>query len=304
MIPIPTKVFFLMLSLTLMIGSSKGYKTHLQQIGLKGKVKEVVISTYKIETNSGEIVKDERVDYRFSYGQFDMITGEGNSKFIYNEDGSMMEGEVYNRDGELEYKIIYSYDDDGYLIERRLNNYVINNSYQWKLKNHTDKNPYLSESEQTYDSKGKLIITEERVFDNSGKTIELRTTFIESDSDNIIRITKMEYDSNNNLVREEKISENSIIEYSYNDKGLLENVDNYDSEMRKKGYGNKMYKYNENGDIIEVETDFVKNKYEYEYDEKGNWIRRTQTYSYSKGDSSFLKEWNPVLTERNIEYFE
>jgi len=290
---ISIKILFLILSHTLLVGFSKGYKTHLQKLGLKGKVKEVVNSTYEVETNSGEINKDERVNYIFSNGPFDILTGNGNSKLIFNENGSMLECKIYKIDGSLHYKVIYSYDKKGYLMEENLYDSIGEVKYKSKLKNHTIKNPYLSELVETYDSKGKLIITEEREFDDSGNIIESRTTYIETDGDKNSRISKMEYNSNKNLIREEKISVDRVIEYSYNEKDLLKSVAMYDSNMRIKDYGYKRYEYNDNGDIVEIETSINKKNYQYDYDENGNWIKRIQ---FDKGIPSFL-------TEREIEYY-
>ena len=284
-----TNLLFLLAPLVLTVGCKKVVKNTPEEIALNEKIKEVSSNQFWVETTSEEL---EKGDPKWSGGD--------NYKMVFDENGHVLEEVQYDLDGALRTKETYTYGEGGFLMES--NKYDVNGEgggdELWKYKTHHLKNPMHPELSEVYDSSGELKGKMIRVYDERGNEIEYEYIDIENDGLGN-RKGKYTYDSDDRLIRSESYSNNitEVREYTYdNDKVTIKTVFNY-GEV--KGSRSQVMKYNDKEDVIEVEDlneggeSDKRIEYAYDYDEKGNWIRKTE---YVNGTPR-------TITERTIEYY-
>lgn len=202
----------------------------------------------------------------------------------YNKDGYIQKNISYNFQGQVGIDIEYFYSDK-YLIE--------------KMTKYDDSTFY-----KIHYKRNNVGQVEEEDITSTNSKIDSRT-FYEYDSSN--RISKMAYISKNAISycytyeygdrfkKEIHCKLGLIYLYEYTN-GLVSKRTEYESngEVLKE----KLYEYNQNRDII-LEIELMNNKetdriqYEYNYDNKGNWIDRS-----SKNKVGMKLEW-----KRIIEYY-
>ena len=152
-------IIFILVTCFTMAGYSQEIRSHLTKLNLKGKIKSVKETQYKVIEKFGETIK---VKSRFFTWMFNekgniMEEKENNFKYKYDEKGNLMEKDRYSSDGSfLDYKHTYTYDEKGNMIEE--NGY--DNAYAYS------KGILDYQSLHKYDEKGNLI--EKNRYDSRG----------------------------------------------------------------------------------------------------------------------------------------
>ena len=255
---------------------------------LKGKVKSYTQSKYGAEDRFGEIQKKALDSFK---------------TFEYTVKGSRIKSTHYDANGRIEGAWIYKYDAKGNLIE-------------WATYNADGS---LS-SRQTFKYNVNSDLTEHNLYKKN----------IDYPDGSFYKEGISQYDNNGNKIKYTHYDvDGSILEtwaYIYDAKGNLIEEHEYDSYFDTMMYGlgppYTLYKYNDNGNLTEREhhsgiwTDkqilvyddsgnLIEEKnqtsigqmdtyYEYEFDEKGNWIKRI----------TFKNQIPESIEERKYEYYE
>lgn len=267
------------------------YKSDLEKMKLRGKVKSYREYSYKANSSFGKISKGERqyeegFDYYPNGGfltfntkgflkeniEYDIKDGiKEKNTYIYDENEKIIETKRYYSDKNALYLLLYKYDDKGFLTERTLYNSkgIIDNKDVYG--NQKENNEIIVNN---YGSDGELNFSTSSKFDNEGNIIEYRDNSYSGNgfSSTISYI----YDNQDNMVKE-----NSATTLT-DDGRTLDMISNYN--------------YNKYGDKIEHwfdDSTESKTTYEYEYDSQNNWIKRIE----------FDKRFPKFILERKIEYY-
>ena len=250
---------------------------------------------------------------------------------LYDEKGNLIEeneyyyNNLYEKiiykyffvDRNLEYKTLYKYDEDGNLIEKNNVDLKYKTLYKYDGKgNLIEKNEYDSRGHKyktlyKYDEKGNLIerykylcLSEEDYlayntlykYDEEGNLIE--ENIHDSDGD---PVTKQLYDKQGNRIQLNKYLNGRLHEcLLYDEKGNI--IEKRIYESNGDPIVKMTCKYDEKGNYVEAirtnspwgRRDRTEYKYEYEFDNKGNWINRL----------GFKDDRLIEITEREIEYFD
>lgn len=241
--------------------------------------------------------------------------------YTYDDKGKLVEFNSYPSDSSLLYKNMYSYDDMGNMIafncchSNKSMDYTFSFKYDEK-GNHVESNKFNSDGKleekatYTYDGKGNkieasyyldssLYFRETYAYDNKGNIIELNSYY--SDSSLEFRETYT-YDDKGNKIELNKYNSNNSLEsretYKYDEKGNLTekymfrlkttfNTGENDADSKEKKNENQYNGINDDGNLEMAFT------YKYDYDEKGNWIKKT-----------YFKNQIPIhMYEREYEYY-
>lgn len=286
-------------------------KTDLEKAALKGKVKILILESYKAESIDGKVVPGVRSAY----------SSENYSK-QYNEKGYLIEKIEYSSGGTLiKYKHIFKYDKKENNVEQ--NTYYSNDTLYYKIIIRYDKYGNIL-TENTFDDEGNLESQIKfkynkrkkisRIEYDQDKKMECKNTYkynekglISEDnrflSDNkLFRKFRYKYDEKGNQI-EEKVydPDDSLIycnSWKYNDKGFK--IEFTYTDIKKNKLSNKhIYNYDEQGNPIEhteydSEGNLVnKDKWEYEYDKENNWTKKIE---FLRGNPRFI-------SIRKIEYY-
>ena len=237
---------------------------------LKGKVKVLLLTQYKVDDKFGKLIKGE-----ISYAE----------KYFYNIKGYKNKLIIYNKYGNPHEIVEYFYNS-----KDELNKFTI--LYEWMEKPKHEYEEYLGfrvyeDFFYKYDKKGNIIE------DNLGM-------FYSEINFHLGAVNKYYYDNNNKIIKRELYSENPSDkinvswEYSWDSNGNL-------IELSASGNINEreVNNYNSNNDIIDDKfynykgVVIVKGSYEYlEYDVNKNWVKRI-----------VYRNDNPlVIEERDIKY--
>lgn len=270
------RVLFLISLITFVTSCSKQQK-FLSMFEVNGNVKSIRTTVYKAVEKFGEVI------------QGDIISDEEMNKLItFDENGNIKEISIFNKNGDLEKKSIYVYGVDNKVL--RINKYDGYGNENGKTV--YSYNEYGKEIEIIdYDRIGKVNYTQKNEWE--GDKI-IKNQFINEYSDGKYNINEYDgntlvktitYDKNGKKTGEyieyenEKIKRlvnpDFAISLSYNDKGICSSIIN--------------------GRLYDVNT-FIwsgGNSYvfEYEYDEKGNWIRKVEKQKDSqKAERIFVRE--------------
>ncbi len=271
------------------------YKT----LKLNTIVKSVQVKTYNIDNKSGEAVKGDL---------------NNSCLALFDPDGNLTSFTTFDNNGNLLLKSVLNFNN-----KNRVTKYTSLNSdgdltisYQYKYKG-----KYLSKIKSTLHSKqvfitkykrdGEKILEYTNFADGEiiGKTkcIESRlgyTSYISYDG-NGQELGITEYDDKNLLTKQ--IIETDITTFTYNNEGDLIKLSTSSYEGEIKYNEKNLPIYVKGGGIMTTITlDIILNPYyeantyyvEYEYDDKGNWIKQTVYESETKKPYS--------ISERIIEY--
>lgn len=236
------------------------------ELDLKGSVKSYHLTVYKAIEDSGNITEGEII---------------GSNKSIFNNDGNKTEFTSYNASGELNNKIIYSYNINGKHIQTET----------------FDSLGLLSMDIYTYNVNGNMI--EWSHLDSNGNQ-SLKTIYTFDNNNNNIEVYKedlfgnwwrniFEYDQLSNKIEETNFdswsSQNAKITYKYN---VIGNVIERGIYISGEGLTHKSsFKYNVKRNIIEESDLFsrygnnTRSKHIYKYDAKDNLLER---FRYSLND--------------------
>ena len=241
----------------------------LKTNNVKGNVKSSFHKTYKVHQD--EIIQKYAI------------------KSVYNQDGLMTSKESYGSDNELDYKEIYAY-KSGKIISIHIENSSgkLNKKINYEYKNGVLKS---------------IIKT-----DNKGET-EHKTTYLYDKKEKLLSKTKTipkiaytitesyVYDANTGyiVVKAKKAHVGTSKEtFEYNMEGLISKKSEYNalSEL----FSTIDYEYNNQGDKISLKKHSPEGEltyyetYTYEYDDMGNWIKKTTTKK-DKKDSEETREF-------------
>lgn len=266
-------------------------KTDCERYGLNTNVKSVSVTTYEAESKFGEVVKGD-------------LANRGHYTALFDEEGYLTSITDYDEDGELDSKRVFTYDDmnhltilkeydeDGHLDYSQ--EWVYEGKYLQKYTatkkrrygpNDTDSVVYKRSGEEIHEittyRNGEIVIT-----DKYSESTSHKATYVSYGRDgNVLNSTQHTYDRDGHLLMRiiNSGAEVDSIKSVYNKAGFL-------IEMSESGVGYKgEVRYNDKnlpiylkGGILYNNTDPWLDSYfeggeqymEYEYDDKGNWVRQ------------------------------
>lgn len=284
--------------------SSLEFRTDLQKMNLNDKVKSISEFSYEAIDKFGVISKGKKI--RESPFEIDKY-------ILFNEVGNQVEEDHYNSEGNLFLTYTFEYDDKGNQVEWNTH---------YSASNLDEKLIYK------YDSKGRKI---EMIKYNSSGSLDVKCTYKYDEQGNLIDWNTFnefgyKYDEQGNVIDWNAFNEfgkliNKTI-YKYDDIGNQIEMKWYDSDgniLARHTYnyddkGNKIevnwhtptafiprfiYKYDYHRNIIEEyiynsegSLD-LKKSYEYEYDNKSNWIKKIV----------YIDNFPAYILERKIVYY-
>ncbi|MDR1730330.1 MAG: hypothetical protein LBR52_06680 [Prevotellaceae bacterium] len=277
--------FFSILLLIALSGCTAKKKSDLQEMSVQGKVKQITEWQYLAVEKFGKVVKgdlyrQEGWDLIMDFdeqGYFSKITHidisgneVGHTDYLYNEQKQLVEILTYDAEGGFSDKVMRTYDEKGRIYEVAM----INSSggISGSVLIDYDENAHTV-TEDTYNSQGKLLRKEVRQLNKNKFPVE----------------TKI-YDGEKNVINHRK--------ETFEKSGLRNALTVFSPE--ESILMNISFKYDKKGNLIQQEgTDengetFLPVRYEYEFDEHGNWTQRVE----------FIGEKPTFVLERQFEYYE
>ncbi|PID47854.1 MAG: hypothetical protein CR967_02810 [Proteobacteria bacterium] len=279
--------------------------TDWEMYGLRGKVKSYKHLSFKAKVNFFKVKKGEMTDY----------SGE-NYECFFDKKGKILEKKWYKKDGGLDKKEIYKYNENGKNIKiTRLDldgNKLQEESFKYdenglligsKFQNF--KRNYLQTSIYTYNSNGKLIKKEilgrykYTIIYKYNKNGDLREKFFTSLDHEERTKTNFSYDLRGNLISENShrtmrdvFREKTSHQYKYDENDNLIEINIYGNLAEHNKY---TFKYDDRGNKIEERyykhdykrNEFLKHKIDFRYDKKGNLIK---SIKYEDGKAKKMVE--------------
>ncbi|MBI4945653.1 MAG: hypothetical protein HY840_04545 [Bacteroidetes bacterium] len=319
-----TKVFPLLLLLSFQQpANSQRVKTSVEEDGLKGKVKQLRQHFYKAEVKSGVISTGAKAigtgfpfdtfipqNFMYEYDEKGNIiksnsnddTAQSKTTYEYDDKGNVLEVKNFGSNGSVGSSYTHQYNDQGMLTKT----IAYNQGYLW-----------ITETLQ-YDSKGNITEDISNYADGSLKSKQL---YKYDAKGNLIE--ENEYSPSDSNLFPKGTSCCNVHRYAYDDKGHKTEETDYDSNGdlagvnkfdskgnrielhiymkfdNKNSGSNSVYKYDDMGSIIEEQTDWTdgtfhsRNKYTYDYDKQGNWVKKIE----------FENDVPKYITVRDITYF-
>ena len=260
------------------------------QVELGHQVKYLIGFPYNIQPSELDInCKISQVEYtnyelEYKFGEFQIGRQIGSAQYQYNTKGQLTrfdrEGSGWFWSGEFQWRL--QYDDNGNILA---NNYTYENGKLSKVIYDGDvirmyyTNGMLNKVIKYY-SNGNELFT---VYYQNGDAIK-QVTPPRPWNGNKVETTTYSYNNH-------KLTKGARVTYTYNAKGLV-------SQMlfrHRKIVNEYEYLSGSNGQGTKVVEDIY--AYKYEYDSKGNWIKRTCT---QKDENGYIKKG--TLTVRKITY--
>ncbi len=252
-------------------------------LNLKGSVDSIIETEFKVIKESGTVIKGDPIDC-------------SEKKYVFDENMRIIQEEFCIMGFPSSYN--YEYDSDEKLIRR---------TRKSKFGNHNQEYEYDRQGNQiqklTFD-RGRFVGRWTYKYDENGNRIK-RTGYLE---ESFVERWIMEYDEDNKKVLEYMVSEEPdntpttfYIKYKYDDQNrLIEVIETKPDSKDNRQFINK-YQYNDKGDVIYhySKNDFhfkgsreVTKTYQYEYDQKNNWIKRVE----------FENKTPTIITIREMKY--
>ena len=223
----------------------------------------------------------------------DIFASQGGFETVFNRQRNMVLYLIYEANGSISSKNIYKYDDENNLIEEEI--YYGDELSFRDLYTYNDKGKRIEKT--TFDSDGNLSLRQRYVYNDKENVIEER---YHNNEDVFYNKIVFEYDDKNNVVEENHYDADDLhcikINYKYDDNGNMIEEDHHALLNNMFDFKNQ-FKYDEKCNVIEeiyLNHSATKRIIEYEFDEKGNWIK---SISYEDG-----LQQNIII--REIEYFE
>lgn len=276
--------------------------TYINEFNKNGKIKSIRITSYEAIQKFGEIHKGKRsrdlmewdqhitIDYAKKIFNVRHLSSNDELEFSFKKEfdnkGNIIRETHYDSFGIQGKYQINKYDKDGNITESIVfnPNGVINTKITCKYEN--GKKISLD----YFNSDGDLFKKETFKYNSFGSLIEIN----DYNSDGTIFTQKLfEYDHNNNLLNMTSYmypNNKNRISYASKDKWVTKFYTKYNS----KGLEIEAVVYEPDGTISGEGTPFKNAKeYEYEYDAKGNWIKKIVYLKNGRAQ---------YLIEREIEY--
>lgn len=244
-------------------------QTDLEELGIKGKVKSIIVKSFEAEEKFGNAIKTTMKDF---YQQ------------IFNENGFITEMHIFNAEGVKVATSFYKYDEKGHIYER-IYVFEIESNNGGKIKRST---------KSIYNSNEQGLIIEENLY-SSENLFDSKVTYIYDE--NNLKIGQNTYNVNGDLIGKEA--------YKYNKERQVIEAEKYSIENNIEQISTTEYWYNDKGyrsrmRFVSIDEyahiDFM-SSFEYEYDYKGNWVTEI---IYSE-EASERKPFR--ITEREIKYY-
>jgi len=249
-------------------------KRHLNYLALKGQVRMLVEMKFTAEEKAGKIEQGAI---------------QSKTLYLFNQYGDILEEQHFGPDEKENLRLAYMYDNEGMLAHlSQYKNGVLETFYSFKYDragNESGGYSFSTDKRQTYwDTK----------YNNRGNKIMVFKTLENKDT---LKFTCI-FDANENLIQVDSLNREDLVfsksTFRYDEKGkILEKT-----ITRPAGASeiSQVYKYNDDGQVIELETDNngIVNKQTFQYridDKRGNWLVRTQIQSPMS------------IAVRNIQYF-
>lgn len=260
-----------------------------KKFGLNRTVKSVQVKTYVAENKFGEIFKGE-LSHKENYLAFFDAKGNLTSITEFDEDGDMVS------------KTIYEYDDNNHITKQtNYNRYgnvtsfsemLYQGEYIIKYKSVVGDNIFLSEyqrngseiQEYTFTKNEVLVSKRKYKYLESSKTRHLYVEYDETGKE--IQTVQSDFDKKGNILKE-TISRGKEVEstsYSYNKAGYMTGMSTSSGKSGEVRYNEKNLPIYANGAFLNHNTDVFLHPnldyltpiyyFEYEYDNKGNWIKQ------------------------------
>ena len=276
-------IFTLMGFAVCLLVSCTQEKNDLEKSHVKGNVKSIMTKYFEAVEKFGEVTTGDC----YYYGDNELV--------CFNRDGFITEKTYYDCDGDLRKKSVYEYDSDNLLSN------ITFYEVDWRHPNGS------LDSKEVYQYNEKRQLVQLIRYDSDG--VEILKHISEWEGKN--KVKDMYY--YNELLSRVQVNEyngNSIVKSVVTDSDgkeieRLEHEDNRLSKWVQEDY-TATYRYNdkglccatENGRLSGVYFTSSEGKsfiYEYEYDQKGNWIKRTEKDSQTKIAT--------IITIREITYY-
>lgn len=243
--------------------------TDLDELNIKGNVKSITVKIFEAEEKFGKAVKTTMEDFY---------------KQMFNENGFITEMHLFNTEEVKVATSFYNYDEKGNKNER-IFVFEIESNEGNKIKR-TTKSTYM------YNEQGFKLEENNYSTDN---LFESKVTYIYNESN--LKIEQNTYNANGELIEKQTYKYNKERQVSESKIYLIENGSEHNSTTE--------YWYNDKGDRSKMRFVSINkfahidilSSFEYEYDEKGNWIKET-IYSEEPSERKPFK-----ITEREIEYY-
>ena len=266
-------------------GCAAKKKTDLQNMSLRGKIKQMIELQYSAVEKFGKVEKGDpyreegwdvimnfneqgnysKITYLDSYGK-----DVGYTDYLYNPKNELFAEQNYDAEGGFSDKRVYSYDE-----KRRISQIVGFNSDDGltgsTLVEYDDEKNLITEA--SYNPRGKLLRKEIRKIDKNGLPAE---TKIYNGEDNLVNYRKEKFDKNG--------LRNELTVLSPDEEILMKISFTYDQKENL---------ISQEG-IDETGAAFLPVHYEYQFDKEGNWTKRVE-YVGGKPTS---------ILERQFEYYE
>lgn len=277
-----------------------------KKFGLNRIVKSVQVKTYEVENKFGEIFKDD-------------ISEDGNYIALFDAKGNLISLTDFDEDGEVNSKMVYEYDvknrmtkQIGYDWKGNVNfslEYLYQGEYVIKEKFVRDDDVWLSDYKrngteiQEYTFIENSELAEKRKYLESTKARCLYVAYDGTGKE--IRTVQSDFDKKGNILKEtiSRGNEVEVTSYLYNKAGFVTEISTTSCKSEAR-YNEKNLPVYIKGGLLYYNTEVylipTSNHeddiyyFEYEYDDKGNWIKQI----VYKGE---MKE-PYTLSERVISY--
>ncbi len=278
------KIYFA-IGVIILLLSSCGQRKELNELqvrNLKGDVISVATRTYKAKNKFGEITKDE-VAYSNIYDEL-------NSLIEFNNFKQLISISAFDKRGDLEGKRIYTYKDDNlYCIDSYDENGELKNKtiYTYEKEFVSSIIMYDNDGDKiqtnTYENNGSRL-TKLSFFDKEGELIS--STIFQGDNNRISKQISTDKSGNETIIINEFVGDfiSKIIHPEYTIEVIRNKNNDVIEAINAEISPNQNIIFSEGSNII----------YEYEYDEKGNWIKRFEIDKSTKEAR--------YISERIIEY--
>lgn len=267
---------FVVLSIFIMCSCAKE-QNDLKWQEVSGKVKSIRTTGYNAkekfgEISEGDVLYDESINNLIEFNKDGNITEisyfdqEGDlakkSIFVFNDEGKVSKVNTYDGDGDEIGRTIYTYNEDNNVTMIVYYDKDGNIDYTQQMEWDGDKcikqqflNEYSDGGYNMNEYKGDHLV-KSVIYDKTGKKTG---EYTEYENDKMTKIVKPEF----------------TVSLTYNDKGLCTSIENGII------YNTNSYMFSEGDSFI----------YEYEYDDKGNWIRKVEKVKNSmKAKRIFVRE--------------
>lgn len=256
-----------------------------KEMGLYGKVKSVSEQQFKAFETGGKILSGEG----FRDTDYD-------KKIEFNKDGWYSKISQFTIFGELLDYTVFKYDKENLMVERKTFNDMDSLVVIMKVEYDEKGRPV-----NTLHQDGEGYLTSREVIEyNDENLIETQSVY---NKDNVLIRKKQQYLDRRGLPKETKIfnEKNEVVNHrkeTFGDNRLLDQF----TVLSSNGEEVMLVKlsYDPAGNVVSQEAldmaamePYLPVTYQYEFDEKGNWIRRIQ----------FLGDEPLYVVQREIEYF-